>query len=235
MNLRPGKLTRKTIAGAVTAVLICAMLCATLCACGGQGGPTEKDARNYVQALLDLTCTGSYNKSVKLSELDKEEELQVRDSAINNLYSSAIEEARLREDVQAQFRVFLTKAGQKCRYTVTDAVKTGDEDDISYDVTVSIEPLKAFAGASDILDREMKKMENDTGTLINTDPDEIYSTVFSTVFENLTAGLDDPAYEPAESITVHYCLIDPAKGLYGVNQEDCRRMGEKLFSLDGLE
>jgi hypothetical protein len=81
----------------------------------------------------------------------------------------------------------------------------------------------------------MDAMESDTGNLINTDPDVICSTVFRNVFSALSAQLDQPEYGIPETVVVHYYPIDTSRNLYGINEEDCTRLGEKLFSMEGLD
>ena len=201
-------------------------------------GPGPDDASKYVEALLDLTCTGSYSGSVTLSYAGKDRGREIRETIIDDLYSSTVEDADLSEDVKTLFREFLVKAGMNCRYSVTEVTPSQEQTSPEfpeYDVAVSIEPLKAFKGASDLLDQEMDAMESDTGNLINTDPDVICSTVFRNVFSALSAQLDQPEYGIPETVVVHYYPIDASRNLYGINEEDCTRLGEKLFSMEGLD
>lgn len=219
-------------------LILCVILTAVLLLAGCQGGnkgPAEEDARSYVQALLDLTCTGTYDRSVSLSSAGQDKELEIRDSIIDDLYSSTVQGNNLSEAAMNRYHEFLVKAGQKCRYEVTDVVRTGSGNIPEYDVTVSIEPLKAFKNASEILDDEMDALESDRGKLIDMNPDEIYSIAFENVFTELSANLDNPEYAPAENVTVRYHQINVDEDLYGVSENDCRKIGEKLFSLEGLE
>ena len=229
-------LLTKVISLAAALILTASML--TGCRSSSVKGPDADDAEKYVEALLDLTCTGSYSGSVSLSNAGKDKELEIRDSIIDDLYSSTVEDAGLSEDVQALFRDFLTKAGQNCRYSVTDVAPSENQaspDYPEYDVTVSIEPLKAFKDASELLDREMNAMESDTGKLLETDPEVICSTAFRNVFTALSAQLDQPEYDIPQTVVVHYYPVDAEHNLYGISEDDCRRLGEKLFSMEGLD
>lgn len=225
----------KIISLAAAVILAASVL--TGCRTTSVKGPDADDAGKYVEALLDLTCTGSYSGPVSLSNAGRDKELEIRDSIIDDLYASTVEDAGLTEDVQALFRDFLVKAGQNCRYSVTDVTPSENQaspDYPEYNVTVSIEPLKAFKGASELLDKEMNGLENDTGKLLETDPEVICSTAFKNVFTALSAQLDQPEYESPQTLVVHYYPVDAEHNLYGISEEDCRRLGEKLFSMEGL-
>ena len=229
-------LLTKVISLAAALILTASLL--TGCRSSSVKGPDADDAGKYVEALLDLTCTGSYSGSVSLSNAGNVKELEIRDSIIDDLYASTVEDAGLSEDVQTLFRDFLVKAGQNCRYSVTEVTPSENQDpqDLpEYDVTVSIEPLKAFKGASKLLDEEMDAMESDTGKLIETDPEVICSTAFRNVFTALSDQLDQPEYDSPQTLVVHYYPVDAEHNLYGISEEDCQRLGEKLFSMEGLD
>lgn len=205
---------------------------------GGNSGPSADDAAKYVGALLDLTCTGSYDESVRLSSVGKDKELEIRESILEDLYSSTVDTVEFPEDVRTMFHDFLIKAGQNCSYSVVGVAESenpASEELPEYDVTVSIKPLKAFKNASKLLDEEMDKIKDDTGKLVNTDPDTICSTAFRNLFTTLSEQLDNPDYGEDQVVVVHYYPIDAEQNLYGISEEDCTKMGEKLFSMEGLE
>ena len=108
------------------------------------GAPTAEDARAYVQAVLDIMCTGDYDHSVELSDIPEGEEAQLRDSTIESAVESIASDAGLSEEVKADFTDVMRVAFSKAKYTVGEAVPTEDG---GYDVTVTIEPLKMYAGA----------------------------------------------------------------------------------------
>ena len=65
--------------------------------------------------------------------------------------------------------------------------------------------------------------------------EEVTTLVFSKIFDVLHANLENPEYAAAEDVIVHYGLMDEEKNLYGVSEEDGQKLGEKLFSSEGLE
>jgi hypothetical protein len=43
-------------------------------------------------------------------------------------------------------------------------------------------------------------------------------------------NLQEPAYEEAKEVVVHYGLLDKEQNLYGISEDDGSRLGEVLFS-----
>jgi hypothetical protein len=117
---------------------------------------------------------------------------------------------------------------------VTDAVKTDDNGKVGYDVTVSVEPLKIFNGAEETMSNVMVDLLSDTSVLSMSE-EEVTNLVFSKIFDVLNGNLENPEYGPAEDVIVHYGLMDEENNLYGLSEEDGQKLGEKLFSAEGLE
>ena len=131
----------------LTALLIVVMMLAVsmLTGCAPKL-PTAEDAQNYTKAVMDLMCTGDYDHNVKIADVEEGKELETRDAMIDDALKSIAGDAGLTDDVTAEFKDVLIEAFAKCKYTIGEAVETGEGE---YDVTVSIEPLKAFKDASD--------------------------------------------------------------------------------------
>ena len=98
-----------------------------------------------------------------------------------------------------------------------------------------LEPCKIFKGISSILDEEIAAMRKDNAALAGASQDEIRAKIFSAVFQRLTENLKNAEYGQPETVTVHYGPVDQAGKVYGLNDEDCRALGDKLFSMEGLE
>lgn len=220
----------------VLAVLAAAglFLTAVLSGCG-KSGPTAADAQKYVQAVLDLMCTGEYDRSVKFADVEEGKELEMRDQMIDEMLSSISEEAGLGEAQQARFREFIQNAFAKCRYTVGEPVQTGESKDAGFDVPVSIEPLQIFAGASESLEKEMEALTSDTEKLMSMSQEEMVGLVFDALFEILDKNLETPQYGPAQEVVVHYGILDEENKMYGLDEAAGSSLGEKLFSMEGLE
>ena len=220
----------------LAAVLTAVMLMAAVLSGCGSSAPSESDAKKYVQAVLDLMCTGDYDKSVKFADVEEGKELEMRDEMIDEMLDSITAEVGLDDETKDKFRDFIIRAFANCKYSVTDAVKTDDDGEVGYDVTVSIEPLRVFDGAVESMQEEMAALTSDTEKLMTMTEEEMYAMVFDALFDVLNKNLDNPAYDEAKEIIVHYGLIeDGDQKVYGTSEEDGEKLGEALFSMEGLE
>ena len=221
--------------GIIAAVLASVMLLtASLTGCGSSG-PTEEDAQKYVQAILDLMCTGEYDKSVKFANIEEGAEMDMRESLIDNIVEEYTQETNLGQEAKIQMRDFLVNSFSKCRYTVGEAVKTDDRGETGYDVKVTVEPLKVFEGSSDALQDTIGDLISDTEKIQSLSQDELTDLVYDSLFDVLDNNIENPQYEAPEEITVHYGLIDNEHDIYGVNENEAAKVGTKLFSTEGLE
>ena len=188
------------------------------------GAPTAEDARAYVQAVLDIMCTGDYDHSVELSDIPEGEEAQLRDSTIESAVESIASDAGLSEEVKADFTDVMRVAFSKAKYTVGEAVPTEDG---GYDVTVTIEPLKMYAGAADKLPERVSQDE-----LAGLSEEESNNLIYSKVIEIVRENLEEPEYGEPQDIIVHYGIIDEQNNLWGVSEEEGEKLGALLFSAD---
>ena len=223
-----GRRTR-VFAAVLTAIVLTMGI---LTGCGG-GKPTEKDAKAYVQAMMDLMCTGDYDHSVKLVDVEEGKETETRDKLIDDVLTSFGEEHEISDEVKAEFKDFMIKAFAKCKYTVGSATKTADGE---YDVTVTIEPLKVFDGVSAEFQEAFAAVVTERYEEISTMSDEeINDLIILTAIDILNQKLETPTYAEPENVVVHYGLIDEKEKVYGCSESDGEKIGEKLFSLEGLE
>ena len=188
------------------------------------GAPTAEDARAYVQAVLDIMCTGDYDHSVELSDIPEGEEAQLRDSTIESAVEAIASDAGLSEEVKADFTDVMRVAFSKAKYTVGEAVPTEDG---GYDVTVTIEPLKMYAGAADKLPERVSQDE-----LAGLSEEESNNLIYSKVIEIVRENLEEPEYGEPQDIIVHYGIIDEQNNLWGVSEEEGEKLGALLFSAD---
>lgn len=188
------------------------------------GAPTAEDARAYVQAVLDIMCTGDYDHSVELSDIPEGEEAQLRDSTIESAVESIASDAGLSEEVKADFTDVMRVAFSKAKYTVGEAVPT---EDCGYDVTVTIEPLKMYAGATDKLQEKITADE-----IAGLSEEEANNLIYSKVIEIVRENLEEPEYGEPQDIIVHYGIIDEQNNLWGVSEEEGEKLGALLFSAD---
>lgn len=222
----------RVLAAVLTAVML---MTAVLSGCGSSA-PSEADAKKYVQAVLDLMCTGEYDKSVKFADIEDGKELELRDEMFDEMLDSITAEVSMDDETKDKFRDFIIRAFANCKYSVTDAVKTDDDGEVGYDVTVSIEPLRVFDGAVESIQEEMSALTSDTEKLMSMTEEEMYAMVFDALFDILNKNLDNPAYDEAKEVIVHYRLIeDGDQKIYGTSAEDGEKLGEAMFSTDSLE
>ena len=188
------------------------------------GAPTAEDAKAYVQAVLDIMCTGDYDHSVNLTDIPEGEEAQLRDSTIASAVAVIASDSGLNEEVQGEFTEVMGEAFSKSKYTVGEAVPTEDG---GYDVTVTIEPLKLYKGAEAKL--KEKVTEDDVKGLSD---EERNNLVFSKIAEILHENLEEPEYGEPQDVVVHYGIIDEQNNLWGVSEEEGEKLGALLFSAD---
>ena len=188
------------------------------------GAPTAEDARAYVQAVLDIMCTGDYDHSVELSDIPEGEEAQLRDSTIESAVEAIASDAGLSEEVKADFTDVMRVAFSKAKYTVGEAVPTEDG---GYDVTVTIEPLEMYAGAADKLPERVSQDE-----LAGLSEEESNNLIYSKVIEIVRENLEEPEYGEPQDVIVHYGIIDEQNNLWGVSEEEGEKLGALLFSAD---
>ncbi len=215
---------RKTLA----LLMVLLMSVSILAGCAG-AGPTEKDATDYVQAFMDLICTGDYDHSIKLADVEEGKETELRDQMIQETVEKSLgtSEFAVNDEIKARFNDFMSKALSKADYTVGEAVKTEDG---GYDVTVTIKPMDILSGLEDEL---MKRAYSDIGSLMNLQSqDELNNKIMGLMMDILDERLEAPEYKDPQDVTVHYGLLDEKEKLYGLTEEDGEKLGNALFYVE---
>ena len=212
-------------------ILAAAMMISMLSACGPKK-PAPEDAQAYVQAVLDLMCTGDYDHSVKLTDIEEGKESETRDALISEMIKGIGAESNLSEDVTNAFRDFMIKALESSKYTVGEATSTEDG---GYDVSVSIEPLKLFTGVDEELNTVLEeKVAAESDKILAMSEDEQTNYVMEILLEILNKKIEKPEYDDAEEVVVHYGPLEDQDGVYGCTEADGEKLGKMLFSQDGL-
>ena len=186
--------------------------------------PTAEDAMTYVKAVLDIICTGEYDHSVKLSDVEEGKETELRDQAIQNDIKAIAGDFGLNEEVQDEFTDVMREAFSKSKYTVGEAVLTEDG---GYDVTVTIEPLKLYTGAKAKLKERIT--QDDVKGLSE---EEMNNLAFSKSVEIVRENLENPQYDEPQQIVLHYGILDKENNLWGVSEEEAEKIAMVLFSAD---
>lgn len=219
----------RTVSALLTAALLMTML---LTGCGETSSSSIKgDAENYVKAVLDLMCTGTYDHSVTFGDVASGREQESRDEMIAGIVSSIAKDNDLNEEQRARLEDCLTRAFSACRYTIKDV---RESEDGGCDVTVSIEPLKVFEGISDALNSKVAELTGDGEAMIAMTPEEQTAALAEVLLSQLDQNLENPQYGPAEEVIVHYGLLQGSEDRYGIDENAGKTLGEKLFSSEGL-
>ena len=212
-------------------LLMMVLVIAMLTGCGPKK-PAPEDAQAYVKAVLDLMCTGDYDHSVDLADIEEGKESEVRDNLIGEMMTEIGSESNLNEEVTAAFRDFMMNALEKAKYTVGDATATEDD---GYDVTVPIEPLQIFTGIDEELNDVLEeRVASESDKILAMSEEEQTNYVMEIVIELLNKKIEDPQYDPAEEVVVHYGPMEGQKGVYGCTEAEGEKLGSKLFSTAGL-
>ena len=212
-------------------LLIMVMSIAMFTGCGPKK-PAPEEAQAYVKAVLDLMCTGDYDHSVDLADIEEGKESEVRDNLIGEMMTEIGSESNLNEEVTAAFRDFMMNALEKAKYTVGDVTATEDE---GYDVTVSIEPLQIFTDIDEELNDVLEeRVVSESDKILAMSEEEQTNYVMEIVIELLNKKIADPQYDPAEEVVVHYGPMEGQKGVYGCTEAEGEKLGSKLFSTSGL-
>lgn len=212
-------------------LLMTVMAVAMLCGCGPKK-PAPEDAQAYVKAVLDLISTGDYDHSVKIADIEEGKEAELRDDVVDSMMEKLGSEANLNEEVMNSFKDFMIHALEKTKYTVGEATAAEDG---GYDVTVSVEPLQIFTGIQDELNSVLEeRVAAEADTIMAMSEDEQTNYVMEILIELLNKKLEDPKYDPAEEVTVHYGLLEEDGNVYGCTAEEGEKVGAKLFSQSGM-
>ena len=111
----------RTVSALLTAALLMTML---LTGCGETSSSSIKgDAENYVKAVLDLMCTGTYDHSVTFGDVASGREQESRDEMIAGIVSSIAKDNDLNEEQRARLEDCLTRAFSACA-AIASAVRS---------------------------------------------------------------------------------------------------------------
>ena len=207
------------------------MAVAVLTGCGPKK-PAPEDAQAYVKAVLDLMCTGDYDHEVNLADIEEGKEAETRDAVVDQMIAEIGSQQNLNDEVKSSFRDLMLTALGKAKYTVGEAVETEDG---GYDVTVTLEPLQLFTGASEELDAVLEeRVAAEADKILAMSEDEQTNYVMEILIELLNKKIEDPQYDDAEDVVVHYGPMDGQENVYGCTEAEGEKLGAKLFSTSGM-
>ena len=207
------------------------MAVAVLTGCGPKK-PAPEDAQAYVKAVLDLMCTGDYDHEVNLADIEEGKESETRDAVVDQMIAEIGSQQNLNDEVKSSFRDLMLTALGKAKYTVGEAVETEDG---GYDVTVTLEPLQLFTGVSEELDAVLEeRVAAEADKILAMSEDEQTNYVMEILIELLNKKIEDPQYDDAEDVVVHYGPMDGQENVYGCTEAEGEKLGAKHFSTSGM-
>lgn len=210
--------------------LMMVLTAALLSGCGPKK-PAPEEAQAYVKAVLDLMCTGDYDHTVDLADIEEGKESETRDALVDQMISEIGDKENLSDEVVSSFRDLMMAALEKTKYTVGEAVETED----GYDVTVTIEPLQIFNGITKKIDAVLeKKVAAESDKILAMSEEEQTNYVMEILIDLLNKKVEKPKYDPPEEVVVHYGIIEDKTGVYGCTEAEGEKLGKKLFSDSGL-
>ncbi|MCR5181621.1 MAG: hypothetical protein K6D56_01195 [Clostridia bacterium] len=213
----------------VALLIVVMMLMLALAGCG-QAKPTADDAKAYVQATLDLLCTGDYDHSIDLADVAEGEEEAVREEMFAGVKEELMSSANISDETADVFQEFMFKCFGLAKYEVMDAVETEDG---GFDVTVSVEPLKAYAGADEFIDElTFEDVGVTAEEFLALTADEQQDIVLRALFNFLIGKLDTPTYGDPTEVVLHYELLDEENNMYGCDEEQGELFATTAFSFD---
>lgn len=216
---------------ALLIVLMMVMTVAMLSGCGPKK-PAPEEAQAYVKAVLDLMCTGDYDHTVDLADIEEGKESETRDALVDQMIAEIGDKQNLNDEVEGSLRDLMVAALEKAKYSVGEAVET---DDGGYDVTVTIEPLQIFTGITDELNTVLEeKVAAESDKILAMSEEEQTNYVMEIVIDLLNKNVEKPKYDKAEEVVVHYGIIEDKSGVYGCTEAEGEKLGKKLFSTSGL-
>ena len=200
-------------------IMIAAVVLAVSVLTGCSSTPTEKDAKAYVQAVLDMMCKGDYDHSVNIVDIEKGEEGNFREEAVDEAIDSM--GIDFDDETRARFKEIMLNAFSKSKYTVGNATKTGEGE---YDVEVTIEPLKIGSSDQEELNKRISALDTSSMT-----EEEYTKQVYGILLDIMEESVNNPVYGEPQTTTVHYGLLDKKNKVYGVSEEDGNKLGTMLF------
>lgn len=199
-------------------------------ACMMFGGCSRFDAGVYTQAVLDAAYKNQTESYIELTETTKEDAEAFFLKRLNATMEEFKSE-KLSAELEGNYKSLFEQVMKQVKYTVGESQK---EEDDSYTVNVSVEPVmlfddtyqsfqkKAEEYAASVTERVMNGEEMPTD-------EEIQEEVYKLYYEILKAELDAGVkYGDARELTLRITRTED--GNYEINSKDLHMLEENLIS-----
>lgn len=215
------KIGKRLVGAAVMAIL----------AAGLKGcifGWTEKDAEEYVQANLDILCTGKTDVDITFDDLEEEDYESYREEILDEVVNTYFEETDYFEfDVSDKTKEklcdFLGDIYSKASYEIGEANKKGDK----FKVPVTIHPLILMdEGDMEVLKGQIEGKARD-GEIDIDDDTELYDQIITAEIEMSNSNLENPSYDNDYEMTMTVEKDD--EGDYTIAEYDLDEFTNNFF------
>ncbi|WP_251391749.1 hypothetical protein [Mediterraneibacter agrestimuris] len=206
------------------AAVIMAMVCMMF------GGCSRFDAGVYTQAVLDASYKNQTESYIELTETTKEDAEAFFQKRLNATMEEFKSE-KLSEELEGDYKSLFEQVMKQVKYTVGESKK---EEDDSYTVNVSVEPVTLFDDTYQSFQKKAEEYaESVTERVMNGDEmptdeeiqEEVYKLYYEILKEEMDAGMK---YGAARELTLH--IMRTEDGNYEINSEDLQVLEENLIS-----
>lgn len=203
--------------------LLALLLAAVMVILSGCGGMTKEDAKDYVQAVLDVSYKGDVKGYLEQTDTTEKEAKELYESNIDETLNLAgFNDMNLSEEMLANYRQLFIDMLKSADYKLADA-KDGEDDGFTVDVTVK--PFMGFEGVSEeVLESVQEKVFS--GTEVPSE-DDVNEMLFQAMYDMLSERMKEPVYGDEKVITVH--VAKDKDGVFYIPDEDIDTIDEALF------
>ena len=202
-----------TVVVALTAIL-------ALSACGS-AKMTGKDAKKYAQSVLDASYKGEFTEYMKQTDSSKKEAEEMYNNGIDlTMEASGLDDTGVSDELKEKYRQLFIDIYKKAEYTLEDA--RGDGDD-AFTIDVKIKPFTLFNGMEDELQTAIQEK---AATMSEVTDDMVDELVYQTMYDLLSAKLDNLQYGDETTVTLHVKPDDD--GVYYIPDDDLQEVENAL-------
>lgn len=227
-----GTQMKKRCVRRLTSIVMSVLLLLTAAGCGGID---ETDAREYVQANLDLTFQGETQGARKILGASNSDLKKVYESGIQAFVQNyLLDGVETEDDFSETYGVLVKEIFLAVKYKVTDVRKT---DSKTCEVTVQYEPVDVFPKFMPELKNESEKIQakKDAGGYTGTD-EEIQKAMvldyMTSAYDLLRSAYLDMQYGKEQEFT--FQVTRKSGNAYSMEEDEINSFMERILELDKL-
>lgn len=208
----------------MTLVLLCILMVGAVTGCA-----SDKNMRNYLQALLDSSYKNDATVFVDMKLGSEKEAQALYERGVDTGTEAFCTMLNIPEELRSDFRQIYMDMLSKVHYTVGKAERQSDG---SYIVTISYERMLLFQPTLNThaaKTAQLYKTWADSPDTAPTDENEIMKLIIIALMESIQESLTDVSYAEEETTTVRIELVD---NVYTPNTNDMQNLERLLFDAD---